>query len=134
MIIIGVICLALANADKRGHSLKTFNDAKTSWAVTAGGGAKQFSNAFTAGPPSLTFTVGPAQTSTSFTLPMALSSQATALSDTGGDVKGCVLCAATDVRSSSDKCSRAGHTCLSRSTQHPFRRTCGPASCPRQTS
>lgn len=88
MIIIGVVCLALANADNRGHNLATFNKAKIAWAVADGGGAKQFSNAFTSGPVSLTFTV-PGTPASSFVVPMTLSSQASTLADQGGDVKGC---------------------------------------------
>ena len=88
MIIIGVVCLALANADKRGHNIESFNRAKIAWAVADGGGAKQFSNAFvTLGAPSLTFTV---PGGSPFVVPMTLSAQATPLADTGGDAKGCV--------------------------------------------
>lgn len=87
MIIIGVVCLALANADSRGHHLASFNNAKLAWAA-AGGGAKQFSNAFvTLGAPSLSFTV---PGGTPFTVPLSLSTTPTPLADKGGDAKGCV--------------------------------------------
>ena len=87
MIIIGVVCLSLASADKRGHNLASFNTAKISWAAE-GGGAKQFSNAFvTLGAPSLSLAV-PA--GSPFAVPLTLSSTPTTLADTGGDAKGCV--------------------------------------------
>lgn len=89
MIIIGAICLSLAAADHRGHNLASFNKAKITWAVADGGGAKQFSNAFTTGPVSLTFNAGPTASPTSFVLPMALSTTFVALADTGGDVAEC---------------------------------------------
>ena len=85
MIIIGVICLALANADSRGHNLASFNKAKIAWAAE-GGGAKQFSNAFvTLGAPSLSVAV---PSGSPFVVPLTLSSQATPLADKGGDAKG----------------------------------------------
>jgi hypothetical protein len=87
MIVIGVVCLALASADSRGHNLATFNNAKIAWAAK-GGGAQQFSNAFvTSGAPSLSFTV---PGGTSFTVPLTSSTQPSALADKGGDAKGCV--------------------------------------------
>ena len=88
MIALGVVSLFAAKADFRGKDLATFNAAKVAWAAE-GGGAKQFSNAFALNPTSLTFTMGTTLAPTSFVLPLALSSQATALADPGGDVKRC---------------------------------------------